>query len=77
LRTCPLDAAKALTGNPAYFNASVPHRNRQKFFRQLGTIPFGTLTERMLAPGALVILRQRISGSIIGDAIRKLRTLSK
>ena len=65
---------QALKANPAMTHSAAPHKNRQQFFANLGTIPFEKLVHKYARPpftlrGAAVKTLRRLG---LYQALRKL-----
>ena len=75
LELLQVDSEAALQGNPAYYFAFQPHRNREIFFRQLGQEPLEDIVGRLLASTKKGIWKQRWSRSLIWRRIRKIRRI--
>ena len=75
LESLPINASKALQGNPAYCVASQPHRNRDVFFRQLECESLEDLVACLLKPTKKEIMRQKWNNSLLCRGIRKMKRI--
>lgn len=69
----PVDADAALAANSAYSTAFQPHRNRGRFFAELGTRPFTELAESLLVPTKQELRRQKWRRSLLYRCIQRGR----
>lgn len=75
LEILQVDSYVALQGNPAYNQAFLPHRNRERFFRKLGWEPLEQLVTRLLAPTKKELLIQKWNGSLLCRGLRKIKRI--
>ena len=67
-----VDMSAALVQNEAYWKPSEPHRNREKFFAQLGQVEMDELVKKLLAPTLKERMRQAWYKSLVRRALRKV-----